>query len=78
MQISEVERCCVRMNSNLIVDDLKITVNPEMMASLKELSQYKPTKHEDDIKMFNHIYFTSLWRRMENGKDVCLEAKQVK
>lgn len=68
MQISEVERCCVRMNNNLIVDDLKITVNPEMMTSLKELSQYKPTKHEDDIKMFNHIYFTSLWRRMENGK----------
>ena len=78
MQISEVERCCARMNNNLIVDDLKITVNPEMMTSLKELSQYKPTKHEDDIKMFNHIYFASLWRRMENGKDVCLEAKQVK
>lgn len=72
------ERCCVRMNNNLIVDDLKITVNTEMMTSLKELSQYKPTKHEDDIKMFNHIYFTSLWRRMENGKDVCLEVKQVK
>ena len=72
------ERCCVRMNNNLIVDDLKITVNPKMMTLLKELSQYKPTKHEDDIKMFNHIYFTSLWRRMENGKDVCLEVKQVK
>ena len=66
------------MNNNLIVDDLKITVNPEIMTSLKELSKYKPTKHEDDIKMFNHIYFTSLWRRMENGKDVCLELKQVK
>ena len=52
MQISEVERCCVRMNNNLIVDDLKITVNPEMMTSLKELSKYKPTKHEDDIAMF--------------------------
>ena len=37
MQISEVERCCVRMNNNLIVDDLKITVNPEMMTSLMEL-----------------------------------------
>ena len=72
------ERCCVRMNNNLIVDDLKITVNPEMMTSLKELLQYKSTKHEDDIRMFNHIYFTSLWRRMENGKDVCLEVRQVK
>ena len=73
MQISEVERCCVRMNNNLIVDDLKITVNPEMMTSLKELSKYKPKKHEGDIVMF-----TTLWRRMENGKDVCLETKQVK
>ena len=64
--------------NDLIVDYLKITVNPEMMTSLKELLQYKPTKHEDDIRMFNHIYFTSLWRRMENGKDVCLEVRQVK
>ena len=36
------------------------------------------SKHEDDISMFNHIYITSLWRRIENGKDVCLEAKRVK
>ena len=78
MQLSEVERCCVRMNNNLIVDDLKITVNPEMMTSLKELSKYKPTKHEDDIAMFNYLYLTSLWRRMESGKDTCLEVKQVK
>ena len=66
------------MKNNIIVDDLKITTSPEMMTSLKELLQYEPSKHEDDIKMFNHIYFTSLWRRMENGKDVCLEVKQVK
>ena len=71
-------RCCVWMNNNLIVDDLKITVNPEMMTSIKELSQYKPTKHEDDIAKFNYLYLTSLWRRMENGKDVCLEVGQVK
>ena len=66
------------MKNNIIVDDLKITTSPEMMTSLKELLQYEPSKHEDDIEMFNHIYFTSLWRRMENGKDVCLEAKRVK
>lgn len=72
------ERCCVWMKNNIIVDDLKIAVNPEMMSSLKELSQYEPSKHKDDIAMFNHLYFTSLWRRMENGKDVCLEVKQVK
>ena len=72
------ERCCVRMNNNLIIDDLKITVNPETMTSLKELSQYKPKKHEDDIAMFNYLHLTSLWRRMENGKDVCLEVKKVK
>lgn len=66
------------MKNNLIVDDLKITVSPEMMTLVKELSRCKPTKHEDDIAMFNCLYFTSLWRRMENGKDVCLEVKQVK
>ena len=66
------------MKNKIIVDDLKITTSPEMMTSLKELSQYKPTKHEDDIAMYNYLYLTSLWRRMENGKDVCLEAKQVK
>ena len=67
------------MNNNLIVDDLmKITVNHEMMTSLKELSKYKPTKNENDMAMFNYLHFTSLWRRMENWKDVCLEVKQVK
>ena len=55
------------MNNNLIVDDLmKITVNHEMMTSLKELSKYKPTKNENDMAMFNYLHFTSLWRRMEN------------
>lgn len=66
------------MRNNIIVDDLKITVNPEMMKSLKELSQYEPSKHKDDIAMFNYLHFTSLCRRMENGQDVCLEVKQVK
>ena len=69
---------CVWMRNNIIVDDLKITVNPEMMKSLKELSQYEPSKHKYDIAMFNYLHFTSLWRRMKNGKDVCLEVKQVK
>ena len=66
------------MRNNIIVDDLKIVVNPEMMSSLKQLSQYEPSKHKDDIAMFNYLHFTSLWRRMKNGKDVCLEVKRVK
>lgn len=66
------------MKNNIIVDDLiSISIIPEMMSSLSELSQYETQEHKDDISMFNHI-FHSLWRRMENGKDVCLEAKQVK
>ena len=67
------------MKNNIIVDDLiSISIIPEMMSSLSELSQYETSKHKDDISMFNQIYITSLWRRMENGKDVCLEAKRVK
>ena len=67
------------MKNNIIVDDLiSISISPEMMSSLSELSQYETSKHKDDISMFNQIYITSLWRRMENGKDVCLEAKHVK
>lgn len=67
------------MKNNIIVDDLlSISISPEMMSSLSELSQYETQEHKDDISMFNQIYITSLWRRMKNGKDVCLEAKQVK
>lgn len=67
------------MKNNIIVDDLlSISISPEMMQSLSELSQYETQEHKDDISMFNQIYITSLWRRMENGKDVCLEAKRVK
>ena len=67
------------MKNNIIVDDLiSISIIPEMMSSLSELSQYETQEHKDDISMFNQIYITSLWRRMENGKDVCLEAKRVK
>ena len=67
------------MKNNIIVDDLlSISISPEMMSSLSELSQYETQEHKDDISMFNQIYITSLWRRMENGKDVCLEAKRVK
>ena len=67
------------MKNNIIVDDLlSISISQEMMSSLSELSQYETSKHKDDISMFNQIYITSLWRRMENGKDVCLEAKRVK
>ena len=67
------------MKNNIIVDDLiSISISPEMMSSLSELSQYETQEHKDDISMFNQIYITSLWRRMENGKDVCLEVKQVK
>ena len=67
------------MKNNIIVDDLiSISISPEMMSSLSELSQYETQKHKNDISMFNQIYITSLWRRMENGKDVCLEAKRVK
>ena len=67
------------MKNNIIVDDLlSISISPEMMSSLSELSQYETQEHKDDISMFNQIYITSLWRRIENGKDVCLEAKQVK
>ena len=67
------------MKNNIIVDDLiSISIIPEMMSSLSELSQYETQEHKDDISMFNQIYITSLWRRIENGKDVCLEAKRVK
>ena len=67
------------MKNNIIVDDLlSISISPEMMSSLSELSQYETQEHKDDISMFNQIYITSLWRRIENGKYVCLEAKQVK
>ena len=67
------------MKNNIIVDDLlSISISQEMMSSLSELSQYETQEHKDDISMFNQIYITSLWRRMENGKDVCLEAKRVK
>ena len=67
------------MKNNIIVDDLiSISISPEMMSSLSELSQYETQEHKDDISMFNQIYITSLWRRMENGKDICLEAKRVK
>lgn len=67
------------MKNNIIVDDLfSISIIPEMMSLLSELSQYETQEHKDDISMFNQIYITSLWRRMENGKDVCLEAKRVK
>ena len=66
------------MNNNLIVDDLKITVIPEMLTALEELASYKTTKHKDDITTFNYSCIATLWRRMENGKSVCLEAKQVK
>lgn len=59
------------MKNNIIVDDLlSISISPEMMSSLSELSQYETQEHKDDISMFNQIYITSLWRRMENGKDV--------
>lgn len=67
------------MKNNIIVDDLlSISISPEMMSLLSELSQYETQEHKDDISMFNQIYITSLWRRMKNGKDFCLEAKQVK
>ena len=59
------------MKNNIIVDDLfSISIIPEMMSSLSELSQYETSKHKDDISMFNQIYITSLWRRMENGKEL--------
>ena len=67
------------MKNNIIVDDLlSISISQEMMSSLSELSQYETQEHKDDISMFNQIYITTLWRRIENGKDVCLEAKRVK
>lgn len=67
------------MKNNIIVDDLlSISISPEMMSLLSELSQYETQEHKDDISMFNQIYITSLWRRMKNGKDVCLEVKRVK
>lgn len=66
------------MNNNLIVDVFKITVIPEMLTVLEELASYKTTKYEDDITTFNYLCISTLWRRMENGKSVCLEAKQVK
>ena len=57
------------MKNNIIVDDLiSISIIPEMMSLLSELSQYETQEHKDDISMFNHIYITSLWRRIENGK----------
>ena len=67
------------MKNNIIVDDLiSISIIPEMMSSLSEFQQYETQEHKDDISMFNQIYITYLWIRMENGKDVCLEAKRVK
>ena len=61
---------------SVIVDDLfKFSVNEETMQILKELSQYKSEKHEDDVIMFNQMYLSTLWRRMSDGKDVCLEVK---
>ena len=61
------------MKNNIIVDDLiSISIIPEMMSSLIELSQYETSKHKDDMLMFNHSYITTLCRRMKNGKDVCL------
>lgn len=55
------------MKNNIIVDDLlSISISPEMMSSLSELSQYETQEHKDDISMFNQIYITTLWRRMEN------------
>lgn len=59
------------MKNNIIVDDLfSISIIPEMMSLLSELSQYETQEQKDDISMFNHSYITSLWRRIENGKDV--------
>ena len=67
------------MKNNIIVDDLfSISIITEMMSLLSEFSQYETQEYKDDISMFNQIYITSLWRRIENGKDVCLEAKRVK
>ena len=55
------------MKNNIIVDDLiSISIIPEMMSLLSELSQYETQEHKDDISMFNQIYITNLWRRMEN------------
>lgn len=64
---------------SVIVDDLfEFTANEKTIQILKELSQYKSEKHEDDVRMFNHICISTLWRRMADGKDVCLEVKEVK
>ena len=64
---------------SLIVDDLfkfKFNANEKTIQILKELSQYEIEKqHEDDVIMFNHIYISTLLRRMSDGKDVCLEVK---
>ena len=55
------------MKNNIIVDDLlSISISPEMMSLLSEFSQYETQEHKDDISMFDKIYITSLWRRMEN------------
>ena len=66
----------------VIVDDLfkfKFNANEKTIQILKELSQYESEKkHEDDVIMFNHICISTLWRRMADGKDVCLEVKEIK
>ncbi len=63
----------------VIVDDLlNFNANEKTIEFLKELSKYQPQKHNDDTRMFNYIHISTLWRRMENGKDVCLEAKIIK
>ena len=65
---------------SVIVDDLfKFYANEKTIQILKELSQYESEKqHEDDVIMFNHIYISTLLRRMSDGKDVCLEVKEIK
>ena len=67
---------------SVIVDDLfkfKFNANEKTIQILKELSQYESEKqHEDDVIMFNHICISTLWRRMADGKDVCLEVKEIK
>lgn len=65
----------------VIVDDLfkfKFNANEKTIQILKELSQYESKNHKDDVIMFNHICISTLWRRMSDGKDVCLEVKEIK
>ena len=51
----------------VIVDDLfKFYANEKTIQILKELSQYECEKYEDDVIMFNHIYLSTLWRRMSD------------